>query len=173
MSVCQWLATGQWFSPGTPVSSTNKTDCHDYIPTTYIFTYCVNQYHYESLWVVMWLVHATGKTWYKVLYQHTMYVISLSNISIKTNFKQITKIVLKLTYKKCICTIPWVWLHFVHDVTSFVTVHSPMCGCCSITFSVTVQSSYYALFIWRDVEWKYWKYVLENDNMTVNSQYII
>jgi len=24
--VCQWLATGQWFSPGTPVSSTNKTD---------------------------------------------------------------------------------------------------------------------------------------------------
>jgi hypothetical protein len=20
---------GQWFSPGTPVSSTNKTDCHD------------------------------------------------------------------------------------------------------------------------------------------------
>ena len=27
--VCQWLATGQWFSPGTPVSSTNiKTDLH-------------------------------------------------------------------------------------------------------------------------------------------------
>jgi hypothetical protein len=21
--------TGQWFSPDTPVSSTNKTDCHD------------------------------------------------------------------------------------------------------------------------------------------------
>jgi hypothetical protein len=28
--------------------------------------------------VVMRLAHATGKTWYKVLYQHTMYVISLS-----------------------------------------------------------------------------------------------
>ena len=27
--VCQWLATDQWFSPGTPVSSTNKTDCHN------------------------------------------------------------------------------------------------------------------------------------------------
>ena len=27
--VCQWLATGQWVSPGPPVSSTNKTDCHD------------------------------------------------------------------------------------------------------------------------------------------------
>ena len=23
--VCQWLAEGRWFSPGTPVSSTNKT----------------------------------------------------------------------------------------------------------------------------------------------------
>jgi hypothetical protein len=27
--VCQWLATGQWFSPGPPVSSTNKTDRND------------------------------------------------------------------------------------------------------------------------------------------------
>ena len=27
--VCQWLVTVWWFSPGTPVSSTNKTDCHD------------------------------------------------------------------------------------------------------------------------------------------------
>jgi hypothetical protein len=26
--VCQWFATGQWFSPGTRVSSTNKTDRH-------------------------------------------------------------------------------------------------------------------------------------------------
>ena len=27
--VCQWLAAGWWFSPGTPVSSTKKTDRHD------------------------------------------------------------------------------------------------------------------------------------------------
>ena len=27
--VCQWIATGRWFSPGPPVSSTNKTDRHD------------------------------------------------------------------------------------------------------------------------------------------------
>ena len=27
--VCQWLATGRWFSPGIPVSSTNKTDRQD------------------------------------------------------------------------------------------------------------------------------------------------
>jgi hypothetical protein len=29
----QLLVTDQWFSPGTPVSSTNKTDCHDIIET--------------------------------------------------------------------------------------------------------------------------------------------
>ena len=28
-NVCQWLATGRWFSPGPVVSSTNKTDRHD------------------------------------------------------------------------------------------------------------------------------------------------
>ena len=27
--LCQWLATGWWFSPGIPVSSINKTDRHD------------------------------------------------------------------------------------------------------------------------------------------------
>ena len=27
--VCKLLATGQWFSPGTPIFSTNKTDRHD------------------------------------------------------------------------------------------------------------------------------------------------
>jgi hypothetical protein len=27
--VCQWLVTARWFSLGTPVSSTNKTDCHN------------------------------------------------------------------------------------------------------------------------------------------------
>jgi hypothetical protein len=28
-NVCQWLATGWWFSPGTPVFFPNKTDRHD------------------------------------------------------------------------------------------------------------------------------------------------
>ena len=27
--VCQWLTAGRWFSPGTPVSSINKSDHHD------------------------------------------------------------------------------------------------------------------------------------------------
>jgi hypothetical protein len=29
IKVCQWLAAGWWFSPGTPVSSTNKPDRYD------------------------------------------------------------------------------------------------------------------------------------------------
>jgi hypothetical protein len=29
IKVCQRLAAGLWFSPGTEVSSTNKTDRHD------------------------------------------------------------------------------------------------------------------------------------------------
>ena len=60
---------------------------------------CVNQYHCESRYrrVGMQLVRDTGKTWYIVLYQNIMYVISLSNISIKTNFKQIRRVELKLT----------------------------------------------------------------------------
>jgi hypothetical protein len=27
--VCQCLTAAQWFSPGTPVSPTNNTDCHE------------------------------------------------------------------------------------------------------------------------------------------------
>jgi hypothetical protein len=45
----------------------------------------------------MRIVNATGKTRYKVLYQHTMNVISLSNILIEADFKQITMVEMKLT----------------------------------------------------------------------------
>ena len=55
----------------------------------------VNKHGSRKRRVVMRFVHATGLTWYKVLYKHTMHVISLSNISIKTNFKQITRVELK------------------------------------------------------------------------------
>jgi hypothetical protein len=37
--VCQWLATGRWFSLGPPVSSTSKTDRHD------IMKYCWKWQH--------------------------------------------------------------------------------------------------------------------------------
>jgi hypothetical protein len=69
----------------------------------------------------MRLFHRTGKTWNKVLYQHTMYVIRLSNISIKTNFKQITRVELKLTNlyntlrRTTFCIMSRYLLPFIHQ----------------------------------------------------------
>jgi hypothetical protein len=67
----------------------------------------------------MRLVHSTGKTWYKVLYQHTMYVISLSKISIKTNFKQITRVELKCVHYSqgdyILCMTSRYFFPFIHQ----------------------------------------------------------
>ena len=88
---------------------------------------CVNQYHYESLRVVIRLVHSTGKTWYKVLYQHTIYVIDLSNISIKTNFKQIARVELKC--------VQYSEGDYILCMTSLIFfVHSPMSGYCILSY---------------------------------------
>jgi hypothetical protein len=61
------------------------------------------------------------------LYQHTMYVISLSNISIKTNFKQITRVELKFAqYSQG---------DYILCMTSrcFFFAHSPMSGYCVLS----------------------------------------
>ena len=87
--------------------------------TATIYTYYIHSVvvqDFVSGWVVMWLVHATGKTWYKVLYHHTMYVISISNISIKTNSKGWIKM----------CSF-CVWRHVIFSV------HSPMSGYCVLS----------------------------------------
>jgi hypothetical protein len=92
----------------------------------------------------MRLFHTISKTWYKVLHQHTMYVISLSNISTKTNFKQITRIELNLPnlYNTLM------GLHVVHDITLVYFL---------ITFSVTIQSSDNA-FLEKCGPYSCWKY---------------
>ena len=53
--VCQWLATGRWFTWGTPVSSTNKTDHRDkteillkVVLNTIILTNCTSLHGLES-----------------------------------------------------------------------------------------------------------------------------
>ena len=43
--VCQWLETGQWFSQGTAVSSTNKTDHYG---LTGIFVESGVKHHYKN-----------------------------------------------------------------------------------------------------------------------------
>ena len=45
--VCQSLVTGQWFSPGTLVSSTKKTDRHD-IPEILLKVALNTIYKYNS-----------------------------------------------------------------------------------------------------------------------------
>ena len=99
---------------------------------TYIVWLCKTLYQVEPVvWtsittsrdsrVVMPLVHTTGKTWYKMLYQHTMHVISLSNSPIKTNFKQITKVEIRLInlYHTLVETTFCAWRHVIFAVHSF------------------------------------------------------
>ena len=52
---CQWLAAGRWFSPGTPVSPTNKTDRHDIAEillnmSLNTITLAPNPYNWMMLW---------------------------------------------------------------------------------------------------------------------------
>jgi hypothetical protein len=54
--VCQWLATGQWFSPGTPVSSTNKTDRYD-ITEILLLKVALRMFFIVYLWSTL---HATS-----------------------------------------------------------------------------------------------------------------
>ena len=66
-------------------------EIHKNVPT---ITYTTNvlvedfvscQYYYEPQWwgVVMQLVHATGKTWFNVLNQHTIYIYILNVYPLK------------------------------------------------------------------------------------------
>ena len=84
----------------------------------------------------MRLVHATDKTWYKIVYHHTMYVIMLSNISIKTNFNQIAKVELK-----------WVQYSegdYILSMTShYFPVHSPTSCYCVLS---------HIAMVWRHVK---------------------
>jgi hypothetical protein len=57
-----WLGAGRWFSPGTPVSSTNKTDSHDItkillkvalntLPMpTYYWNICTKHWEWAAKW---------------------------------------------------------------------------------------------------------------------------
>jgi hypothetical protein len=66
--VCQWLAAGRWFSQGTPVSSTNKTDRHDITeillkvglntitltPFCFVIVLCCFALMVFHLWIWLW-----------------------------------------------------------------------------------------------------------------------
>jgi hypothetical protein len=71
--------------------------CYLFIFSTCDFYLCFSLMLFIYFFLVFFISDnlSTDKTWYKVLYQHTMYVISLSNISIKSNFKQIARVELE------------------------------------------------------------------------------
>jgi hypothetical protein len=48
---CHWLVTVRWFSLGAPVSSTNKTDCHDV--TDILLKVALNTInHTKEMWII-------------------------------------------------------------------------------------------------------------------------
>ena len=49
--VCQWLETGRWFSPGPPVSSTNKTDRHKINEILLKMVLSTNKQTFKTGWI--------------------------------------------------------------------------------------------------------------------------
>ena len=106
--VCQWLAPSRWFSPVIPVSSTNKTDRHDIYPLHTVRWYKTLYQVEPVVWTSITTSRDSDELWCGLSIQQArpdtksctntvyMYVISLSNISIKANFKQITRVEIRL-----------------------------------------------------------------------------
>jgi hypothetical protein len=79
----QWLATGRWFSLGTLVSSTNKTDCHDLAEillkvSLTIITLRVKEMLYYFLLrpIFQWIL-------FKILYKHQVNIIDYSSLPVR------------------------------------------------------------------------------------------
>jgi hypothetical protein len=62
---CQWLVTGRWFSPGTPVFFTNKTDHHhiteillkkalNIITLTLLISFCKSTRKHRMSFYITW-----------------------------------------------------------------------------------------------------------------------
>jgi hypothetical protein len=82
--VCQWLETGQWFSPGTAVSSTNKLDLHNIteilLKVVMVIYKCQKKLFVEGIgnkWVCHYIVHEDSRHWQAIL---TFKVLSIITI---------------------------------------------------------------------------------------------
>ena len=69
--VCQWRVTGQWFSLGPPVSSINKSDCHNKAET--LLKHHQNKQKYNLLHFVLKLLI------YKIIYTWFRYMLHIIN----------------------------------------------------------------------------------------------
>jgi hypothetical protein len=72
--VCQWLATGQWFSAGTLVSSTNKTDRHNWnIQTKSNLYMTANKHNLNACSFQLQLIHYQDFLHLKIRKQSRIY----------------------------------------------------------------------------------------------------
>jgi hypothetical protein len=58
IKVCQWLTTGWWFSPGSPFSSTNKTDRHEFI-TEILLKVALSTINQPTVSLIKWQISWT------------------------------------------------------------------------------------------------------------------
>ena len=91
--VCQWLATGRWFSPGPQVSSTNKTDHHNI--TEILLKVALNTIKQINIKFIVWSVCLSyvGSCFVKIRVMKIKSLRIISRINSKYNYvKHINKI---------------------------------------------------------------------------------
>jgi hypothetical protein len=116
--VCQWFAIGQWFSPGTPVSSTNKTlfccvlmpCCSTRRPERDII---VINYWLSNLLVLVNLIKISSLPWLIIL--SMICTFSLWSLHVIRYYLTLSTFPLKL--KKVACLIQGVWYKMLYHHT--------------------------------------------------------
>jgi hypothetical protein len=96
--VCQWLATGRWFSPGTPVSSTNKTDRIDITEICFVYNVKHHSHSHNRTRRVL-SKEANGY----IFSSHVLYLISRLKTTYDINYYLVFMFVL-LVVVCCSCT---------------------------------------------------------------------
>jgi hypothetical protein len=112
--VCQWLATGQWFSPGTPVSSTNDWNIVE-----------SGVKHYQTT------ATTTSTEGYCNIDIYTTYISIIYNPLKTTDLSQVTD---KL-YHIMLYTSPWSRI----QPTTSVVISSDCIGSCKSNYHMIMQ----------------------------------
>ena len=103
---CQLLATGRWFSPGTPVSSTNKTNRFDITEILFIMalnTITLNTLNFESRTNFVGISKAKTSLvyvgWNIFLIERMKYVLNITGVCPIKNNSALSVIYIKVTTK--------------------------------------------------------------------------